>query len=417
MNSAPDDSSHGDTTTDSTSTPGHEPDRTSGSTASGPESLHEPDRPIAPATRRRSWRKPLIAALPVALLIGGSYAWVTGGRYISTEDAYVQQNRVSVVPQVSGQIASMKVRENDTVKAGQVLFTLDDAIYRNAVDADRAKLESARLEVQKLKAAYEVAASDANTAQDALTTTQAQSDRETSLRASGAISQSDADQSTLRLQRAQGALSRARSQVLAARAALAGKPDIAVDEHPAVLQAKAELAAAELDLAHTRITAPESGIVSQSDRLQVGQYVTPSTPVLSLVETHETWIEANYKETDLTNMRAGQPVTVELDTYAKRPMQGVIGSIGAGTGSEFALLPAQNASGNWVKVVQRVPVRIRLTDADAIPGLRAGMSASVEVDTGHSRGMPTFATDVLAAIGIGAQPAMAAETDSPAADR
>jgi len=177
------------------------------------------------------------------------------------------------------------------------------------------------------------------------------------------VSQSAADDSALKLQPARGALVKAESAVASARAALAGDPDIPTDEHPQVLQALAALHSAGLDLARTVVTAPAAGIVSQTDRLQVGQYVTPAVPVLSLVAAGQTWIEANYKETDLTHMQPGQPVTVRVDTYGDRPLEGMLGSIGAGTGSEFALLPPQNATGNWVKVVQRIPSASNSTPA------------------------------------------------------
>ncbi len=364
-----------------------------------------------PARPRRGKRRLLIAALPLALALGGGYVWVTGGRYVSTEDAYVKQDRVTVMPQVSGQIATVDVDENETVRAGQQLFTIDDAAYRNAVEEDRAKLETARLEVEKLKAAYAQAKSEAATADDALKTAETQDARQRKLLKTGVVPQATADESALKLQQARGAAAQADSQVLSAKAALAGDPDIPTDKHPAVLQALAALHGAELDLAHTVVTAPTDGIISQTARLQQGQYVTPAVPVVSLVATDDTWIEANYKETDLTHMVDGQPVEVSLDTYPGQAFEGEIGSIGAGTGSEFALLPAQNASGNWVKVVQRVPVRIRLDEGQDVPPLRAGMSASVEVDTGHARGLPHPIERVLAAIGVGSAPAVAAPAD------
>ncbi len=367
--------------------------------------------PAAPAKPRRTGRKLLIAALPLALAIGGGYMWATGGRYVGTEDAYVQQDRVSVVPQVSGQIASVMVGENDAVAAGQTLFTIDDSAYRSAVEEDQAKLQSARLEVEKLKAAYAQAQSEAGTARDALATAETRDARQQQLLKSGVVPQATADDSALALQQARGAVAQAENQVLSAKAALAGNPDIATDAHPVVLQALASLHAAELDLAHTTITATRAGVVSQTDRLQQGQYVTPATAVLSLVDTDSSWIEANYKETDLTNMTAGQPVEVRFDTYPGQVLKGSVGSIGAGTGSEFALLPAQNASGNWVKVVQRVPTRIVLDDGQALPPLRAGMSASVDVDTGHARGLPKFVTAALSALGLGG--AVAASADTP----
>ncbi|NDV87238.1 HlyD family efflux transporter periplasmic adaptor subunit [Aurantimonas aggregata] len=387
--------------------------------------------PAAPATqaapppepakkKRRPLRTLLIVALPLALALGGAYYWVTGGRYINTEDAYVHQDRVTVMPQVSGQIARVAVAENQTVEAGALLFTIDDSVYRNAVEQDQANLESARLDVEKLKAAYAQAVSEAGTARDALTNAETRNQRQQTLVQKGIVSQSTLDDADLALRQARGALSSAESQVLAARAALAGDPDIATDQHPLVLEAFAQLHAAELDLAHTEVTAPAAGVISQTDRMQEGQYVTPASAVMSLMETQDSWVEANYKETELTDMRVGQPVDVELDTYPDHVLHATVGSIGAGTGSEFALLPAQNATGNWVKVVQRIPVRIRVEADDDMPALRAGMSASVTVDTGHARGVPAFLEPVVAALGLDpylpAGRAVAATTDAEAPD-
>ena len=367
---------------------------------------------LPPAKPSRLRRNLLIASVPLALALAGGYVWVTGGRYVSTEDAYVKQDRVTVVPQVSGQIATVSVAENQPVKAGEPLFSIDDSSYRATVAEDEARLQSARLDVEKLKAAYAQAVSEASTARDALATAQTQDDRIQSLRKSGVVAQSDADQSALTLQRAKGAVAAADSQVLSAKAALAGDPAIATDRHPEVLEAQASLNAAELDLAHTVVTAPQDGIVTQTSRLQKGQYVTPSTAVLGLVATGNTWIEANYKETDLEHMTDGQPVTVSFDGYPGRSFEGTVGSIGAGTGSEFALIPAQNASGNWVKVVQRVPVRVSFADSADLPPIRAGMSATVDVDTGRARGLPQPIGHVLAALGLGGKSAVAAEVGS-----
>ncbi|HRW16418.1 HlyD family secretion protein [Amaricoccus sp.] len=349
--------------------------------------------PAAPATARpnaRRRRRLLIAALPLALALGGSYLWVTGGRYVETEDAYVQQDRVSVMPQVSGQIAEVNVAENQRVKAGETLFTIDDASYRNAVEQAQARLASARLDVERLKAAYDEAVAEAGTARDSFETARTQDDRQQKLLGSGVVSQSAADDSALKLQIARGAVTKAESAVVSARASLAGDPEIATDRHPDVLEALASLHAAEFDLARTRVVAPDDGIVSQTDRLQRGQYVTPAVPVLSLVAAGDSWIEANYKETELTHMHPGQRAEITVDTYGDVALTGEIASIGAGTGSEFALLPPQNATGNWVKVVQRVPVRISIDAGQDLPTLRAGMSARVSVDTGHARGLPGF---------------------------
>ena len=383
--------------------------------------------PAAPAKKRRPIRKMLMFGLPLVLALGGAYVWVTGGRYIETEDAYVQQDRVTVMPQVSGQIEAVAARENQSVAKGDLLFSIDDAVYRNAVEADEAKLAAARLDVQRLKAAYEQAVAQRQSASDAADLAQTTFERQQSLVKKGVISEAALDDARLKVQQAKQALSSADQAVISAKAALGGNPDIDADKHPEVLQALAALHSAELDLKHTEVFAPKAGIVSQTDRLQVGQYVTPQASVMSLVETGTSWIEANYKETELTDMQVGQPVEVSFDTYPDRSFAGHVGSIGAGTGSEFALLPAQNATGNWVKVVQRVPVRIALDAGQDLPPLRAGMSSTVTVDSGHSRGVPDFAKPVVSALGLApyledqhpakvaiADPAPSSESETPA---
>ena len=352
------------------------------------------------APKRRPIRKLLIVAVPLVLLVAGSYYWVTGGRYIETDDSYVHQDRVTVMPQVSGQIARVEVAENQEVGAGQVLFAIDDSSYRATVEQAKANLESARLTVEKLKAAYQQAVVDAQTSGDSVATARATFERQQSLVKHGVASQSTFDDARLALQKAQGDEASAAQAVLSAKAALAGNPNIKTDDHPTVMQALAALHADQLDLDHTVIAASAPGIVSQTDRLQVGQYVTPASSVLAIVEAGDSWVEANYKETDLTNMHPGQPVTVTFDAYPDVTVNGTVGSIGAGTGSEFALLPAQNATGNWVKVVQRVPVRIHVDGGPDMPLLRAGMSADVTVDTGHSRGFPDFMEPLTTALGL-----------------
>jgi membrane fusion protein (multidrug efflux system) len=169
------------------------------------------------------------------------------------------------------------------------------------------------------------------------------------------------------------------------------------------MAAQARLHAAELDLSHTRLTAPATAVVTQVDSLQKGQYVTSGTTVLTLVRSGSTRIEANYKETNLTNMRVGQPARVTVDAYPDVKLKGTVESIGAGTGSAFALIPAQNATGNWVKVVQRLPVRIALKDARTLRSLRVGMSVTATVGTGHSRGLPSFISGVLETLGLSGQ--------------
>ncbi|WP_176086339.1 HlyD family secretion protein [Martelella sp. HB161492] len=360
---------------------------------------------------RRAGRFILMASVPVILAVAGSYFYVTGGRVVSTEDSYVDQDVVKIVPEVSGKIVSVGPGENDAVTKGSLLFAIDDSVYVNAVDQANAAVASARLDVEKLKSAYLKTEAELETAGEALTIARVRQQRQQNLLKQGAVSQTALDEADLTLKNAEGAVVSAKQDVASAKAALGGNPDIATDSHPEVMAALAKLAAAKLDLARTKVVAPSNGIVTQTTSLQDGQYVSTSSSVLTIVTTGSTVIEANFKETDLTHMKAGQPVEVRVDAYPDVTIKGTVESIGAGTGSAFSLIPAQNASGNWVKVVQRVPVRIALDLTPKSPDLRVGMSALVEVDTGHARGMPDFMKNSLAAIGFGA-PALAADGDA-----
>jgi membrane fusion protein (multidrug efflux system) len=336
--------------------------------------------PPEPEQPRRSRRRFLIMALVPALLLAlGGYFWLTSGRYASTDNAYVQQDRVTITADVSGRIVEVDARENDHVATGDVLFRIDAEPYRIVLAGADAALASARLQVEQLRAAYEQAIAEENAAQDDVAFRQKSFDRQQGLLDKGVASQANFDTAENDLHTAQQALSQATQRREAALAALGGDPSIPTDKHPTVLAAIAERDKAQLDLANTDVKAPSDGVVAQSDRLQVGQYVTAATPVLALVGTGHSWIEANFKETDLTHMKTGEPATITIDAYPGRTLTGTVDSIGAGTGAEFSLLPPQNATGNWVKVVQRVPVRISFSEPVDLP-LRSGLSANVSVD-------------------------------------
>ena len=334
------------------------------------------------ATIRSNRRRFLImGAVPVLLLLVGGYLWFSGGRYVSTDNAYVQQNRVTVNPDVAGRILEVSVHENQHVAAGDLLFRLDPETYKVALAGADAALASARIQVEQLRAAYQQAVAANQAARDNVDFKQKAFDRQQGLLDKGVTSQSSYDTAQIDLRTAQQTLTSSEQSVAAARAALGGNPDIATDRHPGVLAAEAHRDQAALDLKSTEVRSPDTGVVSQSDRMQVGEFVSTAVPVLTLVKTGDSWIEANFKETDLTHMKVGEPATVKFDAYPGHRFNAVVDSIGAGTGAEFSVLPAQNATGNWIKVVQRVPIRIRITDASADLPLRTGLSASVTVDT------------------------------------
>jgi membrane fusion protein, multidrug efflux system len=345
--------------------------------------------------RKRSWRQrlrlPLMLLGPIVVLLGGAYWFLTTGRYISTDDAYVDAARVSISNEVSGRVAEIDVRDNERVTAGQVLFTLDQRPFQIAVEEAKAQLAAERLQIEAMKATYQQKKADAAATEATLVYQQRELERQQRLLATGAASQSQYDQSNHAYKIAREQLASKEQEVASTLASLGGDPDIPVAQHPMVQHARSALDRAELNLSYTVVRAPEAGIVTKVDQLQVGDWVqgvdTGSMPtaLFSLVSTKHLWVTANFKETELTHMRPGQTATVAIDTYPDVPFTAKVQSLSPGTGLTFSLLPAENATGNWVKVVQRLPVRLSFDDVDPNHPLAAGFSATVEVDTGYRR--------------------------------
>ncbi len=336
-------------------------------------------------------RLPLMILGVLVVAVGSLYFWLTGGRYMSTDDAYVQAARASISSNVPGQVAQITVRDNQRVRRGDLLFTLDDQPYRIAVEEAQAKLGTARLEITAGKASYRQQLAALKAAQDTLDYQTRETARQQKLLASGIASQMQFDQAQHALDAAHQQLASAQQQAAAVLAMLGGDPQIDPQQHPSVQQAQAALDRANLNLSYTRILAPDDGIVTKVEQLQVGDYINAASPVFALMSTRDVWIEANFKENQLDHMRPGQPATVDIDTYSGRTFKGRVVSIAPGTGSQFSALPPENATGNWVKVVQRLPVRLEIehdgSGADADLPLHAGLSATVEVDTGHRRSL------------------------------
>jgi len=346
------------------------------------------DRGASVATRpgrplRQRLRLPLMLAGPIVVLIAASWWYLTSGRYVSTDDAYVQAARTMVSSDISGRVVAVLVHDNERVAKGQELFRLDDRPYRIAVDDATAQLAAARLQVQALKATYRQKLADAAAAEDTLAYQQREYERQRQLAASGVAARSTFDQVQNALQMARQKVASTQADLANTLAQLSGNPDIPVDRHPSVQRAQAALDKAELDLSYTTVKASEPGIVTKVDQLQVGSYVNASTPVFSMI-SKRVWIEANFKETELTYMRPGQTATVEIDTYPGVEFTATVESLSPGTGLTFSLLPPENATGNWVKVVQRLPVRLALEDPRNRL-LHAGLSATVEIDTEYRR--------------------------------
>ncbi len=350
-------------------------------------------KPGAPKPKKKRGRHvALMLALPVMLALGGGYVWFTGGRYETTENANLQQARVSISAAVAGRVTAVMVHDDSVVKAGDPLFQVDREPYRIALEQANAALAAARLNVQQMQAAYAKAVAQDDAAASDLSYYQTDYDRQKALSDKGVITASGLDAAERALLSAREGKAAADQAVQSALAALGGKADIDIETHPAVLAALAARDQAAYNLARTLVTAPADGIVAQAASFRVGEYVTPGSGLFALVETGETWVDANFKETQLGKMQVGQATTVEFDTYPGRDFKGRVTAIGAGTGAEFSLIPAQNATGNWVKVTQRIPVRIALDAGEELPLLRTGMSASVTVDTRSEPGTATAAT-------------------------
>lgn len=337
----------------------------------------------APKKLRGRWRIALIVSVPLLLAIVGAYFWLTGGRYQVTDNAFVKQPIVSISSNVAGMVVEVDIKANQQVKEGDLLFRIDPQPYKIALDQANAALGSARLAVDQLRVNYMTAQSKLTADQDQLVVQQRIQTRDAELTKTGVATQSSLDDDLLTFKQAQAAVVLDEKAVAGALAALGGKPDMNTEDHPTVLAAKAQVESAQRDFDKTTITAPADGVISQVEMLNVGQFLAIGTTVASLVETSNIWIEANYKETQLAGIRVGQPANVNVDTYSGVTLRGTVLSLNPATGSEFSLIPPQNATGNWVKVVQWVPVRILVTPTPGVE-LRTGMSASVAVDTGKS---------------------------------
>jgi len=327
----------------------------------------------------------LLVVLPAIALTGGGLFYMMGGRYIETDNAYVGAQKVLITPDISGKIVHVAVREGQHVNPGDELFTLDKQPFQIALDGAKAKLAAAKTDYVKAKTTLSSLITLAELAQKNAAIKQRDVERKQKLLSSQAGSQADVDTAAAGMVTAELQAKFTQQQRDTTLAQLLGDKDLPLEQFPEYAQAKAALDNAERDLAHTVVRAPISGTATQVDNIQLGRFVAAGTPVFSVVDDEAPWVDANPKETDITWLRVGQKATLDVDSFPDHTFTGTVTSVSPGTGAQFSILPPQNASGNWVKVVQRVPVRITFDKNEATRLLRAGMSVTVSIDTHHSR--------------------------------
>lgn len=348
----------------------------------GTQSDASPARP-----KRQRTRIALFTLLPLGLLVG-SYLYVTSGQIISTDNAYIQADHVGVSTDVSGLVASVDVKDNQRVTKGQVLFTLKPEPFEIALASAKAQLGNVRNQILNLKANYNQALAEIDQAQIDLPYYQTSFQRQQTLITVSAVSKTNYDDAkhTLDSTRQKIAVAKATAQMVLAQ--LGGHIDTPIEQQPTYRQAQAAVDEAQRNLANSVVRAPFDGIVTNVDSLQVGAYLQPPQSGISLVSADNLWVAASPKETELSHMKPGQPVDISVDSYPGVQWHGTVESISPASGSSFSLLPAQNTTGNWVKVVQRIPVRISIDDAGQKPPLRTGMSVEARINTGKARGLP-----------------------------
>jgi membrane fusion protein (multidrug efflux system) len=346
-------------------------------------------------TPKKSLRRPLMfALLPVTLVVGG-YFYVTGGATMSTDNAYVQADMVGLSTDVSGMVREVLVHDNQKVAKGDVLFKLDDLQFRLALDRAEAQIGNTRNDLLALQTSYRNMQTQVEQAKTDVDFNTVNFKRQQQLLTNNFTPQATFDTSRNTLQGSQQKLASLNAQLAGIAASLNGNPDAPIEDHPRYKDALAARDEAARQLAHTIVRAPFAGIVTNVPSLQPGQYLAAAAVAFNIVSSDHVWVQASPKETELTYVKPQQKVTVDVDTYPGEQWAGTVDSISPASASSFSLLPAENTSGNWVKVVQRIPMRILVNNAPGKPPLRVGMSVEVNVDTGHARGFPSFITGLF----------------------
>ncbi|WP_027580787.1 HlyD family secretion protein [Bradyrhizobium sp. Ai1a-2] len=352
--------------------------------ASSPPKTDQPRGLVAGLRRYRRFL--LLVVLPLVALVGGVVFYLNGGRYVSTDDAYVGAQKVLITPDISGKIEKVVVKEGQQVKEGDVLFEIDPVPFRLAVDQAKGALDQARTTYDNLVANIRIYGQMLDLAQRGVDLKQRDVDRKQSLVKSNFGSQLDLDNAATSLVTASAQAEFIKQQISSSKAQLLGNPELPLEQFPPYAQAKAKLDDAQRNLDHTVMRAPMAGVATQVEQIQLGRFVAAGTPVFSIIDVANPWVDANPKESDFTYVAVGQPVELEVDAFPNHLFKGTIGSLSPGTGAQFAILPPQNATGNFVKVVQRVPVRIYFDKNDKmVRKLKAGMSVYATIDTNHRR--------------------------------
>jgi membrane fusion protein, multidrug efflux system len=335
-------------------------------------------------------RATLLLIIPALVACLALAFYLFSGRYVTTDNAYIGAQKVLITPEVSGKVVSIAVQEGQLLKPGDELFAIDPVPYRLAAQEAQAKLDRVKTDFENLKSSYASLGKQIELSRQALDAAQSDYDRKLALLNNRISTPSDVDRSRAALVATKAQLEQLQQREAGARIQLLGEPELPLERFPQYVEALATLDRARRDFENTTLRAPIAGVATQVASIQMGRYLVAGAAVFSIIDSANVWIDANPKETDLTFVRPGQPVAITVDAFPARHWTGVVAAISPGTGAQFSILPPQNAAGNWIKIVQRVPVRIEFAVGQDMRRLRSGMSATVEIDTGRVGRIASF---------------------------